>query len=61
VVFPLIDAILKKSPDAHIIASKQIGMRAVNKPFIQLLTDKLRAGSNIDWIPFGKSLRTAPG
>ena len=44
--FPLIDAILKKSPDAHIIASKQIGMRAVNKPFIQLLTDKLRAGNS---------------
>jgi len=55
--FPLIDAILKKSPDAHIIASKQIGMRAVNKPFIQLLTDKLRAGSSIDWIPFWKEFK----
>jgi hypothetical protein len=56
--FPLIDAILKKSPDAHIIASKQIGMRAVNKPFIQLLTDKLRAGNNIDWIPFWKEFKS---
>ena len=55
--FPLIDAILKKSPDAHIIASKQIGMRAVNKPFIQLLTDKLRAGHDIDWIPFWKEFK----
>ncbi|MEP7377512.1 MAG: hypothetical protein ABI675_29175 [Chitinophagaceae bacterium] len=55
--FPLIDAILKKSPDAHIIASKQIGMRAVNKPFIQLLTDKLRTGNNIDWIPFWKEFK----
>lgn len=55
--FPLIDGILKKSPDAHIIASKQIGMRAVNKPFIQLLTDKLRAGNSIDWIPFWKEFK----
>jgi hypothetical protein len=57
--FPLIDAILKKSPDAHIIASKQIGMRAVNKPFIQLLTEKLRAGNNIDWIPFWKEFKNS--
>lgn len=55
--FPLIDAILKKSADAHIIASKQIGMRAINKPFIQLLTEKLRAGNNIDWIPFWKEFK----
>jgi hypothetical protein len=55
--FPLIDGILKKSPDAHIIASKQIGMRAVNKPFIRLLTDKLRAGNSIEWIPFWKEFK----
>lgn len=52
--FHLIDAILKKSPDAHIIASKQIGKRDINKPFLLLLTEKLRTGSNIDWIPFWK-------
>jgi hypothetical protein len=57
--FPLIDAILKKSPDAHIIASKQIGMRAVNKPFIRLLTEKLRSGNNIDWIPFWKEFKNS--
>jgi hypothetical protein len=55
--FHLIDAILKKSTDAHIIASKQIGKRDINKPFVQLLTDKLRAGSNIDWIPFWREFK----
>ncbi|HET6994042.1 MAG TPA: hypothetical protein VFI06_03620 [Chitinophagaceae bacterium] len=55
--FHLIDLILKKTPDAHIIASKQIGKRDINKPFLQLLTDKLRAGSNIDWIPFWREFK----
>lgn len=55
--FHVIDNILHKSSDAHIIASKQIGMRAINKPFFQLLTEKLRNGNNIDWIPFWKEFR----
>jgi len=55
--FNLIDAILKKSEDAHIIASKQIGKRDINKPFLQLLTEKLRNGNNIDWIPFWKEFK----
>jgi hypothetical protein len=54
----LIDAILQKSEDAHIIASKQIGKTAINKPFFLLLTDKLRNGSNIDWIPFWKEFKS---
>jgi hypothetical protein len=59
--FHLIDAILKKSPDAHIIASKQIGKRDINKPFLQLLTEKLRTGNNIDWIPFWKEFKSKAG
>jgi hypothetical protein len=55
--FNLINAILQKSPDAHIVASKQIGKRDINKPFIQLLMDKLRAGADIEWIPFWKEFR----
>jgi hypothetical protein len=56
--FHLIDSILHKSEDAHIIASKQIGKTAINKPFFQLLTEKLRNGSNIDWIPFWKEFKS---
>lgn len=47
---------LEVSPDAHIIFTKQIGDTRVNRPFFQLLTDKVRNGSNIDWIPFWKEL-----
>lgn len=56
--FHLIDSILHKSEDAHIIASKQIGKTAINKPFFQLLTEKLRNGNNIDWIPFWKEFKS---
>jgi hypothetical protein len=55
--FHLIDSILHKSSDAHIIASKQIGRTAINKPFFSLLTEKLRNGNNIDWIPFWKEFK----
>jgi hypothetical protein len=56
--FHLIDSILHKSSDAHIIASKQIGKTAINKPFFQLLTEKLRNGNGIDWIPFWKEFKS---
>ncbi|PZR29285.1 MAG: hypothetical protein DI535_02780 [Citrobacter freundii] len=56
--FHLIDSILHKSEDAHIIASKQIGKTAINKPFFQLLTEKLRNGNGIDWIPFWKEFKS---
>jgi hypothetical protein len=29
---------------------------AVNNPFLKLIMEKLRAGSNIEWIPFWKEL-----
>lgn len=59
--FHLIDSILHKSADAHIIASKQIGRTAINKPFFQLLTEKLRNGNNIDWIPFWREFKSKAG
>jgi len=55
--FNLIDSILKKSDDAHIIASKQIGRTAINKPFFLLLIEKLRNGKDIEWIPFWKEFK----
>jgi hypothetical protein len=57
--FNLINDILAKTNDAHIIASKQIGKTAINRPFFALLTEKLRTGSNIDWIPFWKEFEGA--
>lgn len=54
--YHLINGVLKKAPNAHIIATKQIGDAPVNNPFFLLLTDKVRNGNNIDWIPFWKEL-----
>lgn len=44
--------ILEKAPDAHIIGTKQIADAPVNNPFLRLIAEKLRTGSNIEWIPF---------
>ncbi len=52
--YHLIHDVLSHSPDAHIIASKQIGKTIINQPFFNLLMEKLRNGNNIDWIPFWK-------
>jgi hypothetical protein len=54
--YHLVHDVLAKATDAHIIASKQIGATEVNRPFFQLLTEKIRNGNNIDWIPFWKEL-----
>ncbi|MBK9569570.1 MAG: hypothetical protein IPQ06_01030 [Chitinophagaceae bacterium] len=48
--------ILEKAPDAHIVGTKQIADVPVNNPFLKLLAEKLRSGSNIEWIPFWKEL-----
>jgi hypothetical protein len=52
--YHLIHKVLEHAPDAHIIASKQIGKTVINQPFINLIMDKMRNGDNIDWIPFWK-------
>lgn len=57
--FFLIDSILKKSSDAHIISSKQTGYRDINLPFIRLFLENLRQKKNVDWIPFWKQFRAA--
>jgi hypothetical protein len=55
--YHLIHDILKNAPDAHIIASKQIGKTAINRPFFELLMEKVRNGSNIEWINFWKEFQ----
>lgn len=42
--------VLEKSPEAHIISSKQVGTRFVNEPIIHTLEDQVRAGKNVDWV-----------
>lgn len=50
--YHLIHDVLEHAEDAHIIASKQIGKQVINQPLIDMMMEKLRAGNNIDWIPF---------
>lgn len=59
--YHLLHSVLEVAPDAHIIASKQIGATEVNRPFIQLVADKARNGNNIDWIPFWKEFDKSVG
>jgi hypothetical protein len=59
--YHLIHDVLEHAPDAHIIASKQIGKQVINQPFIDMLNEKLRTGSNIDWIPFWNEFRAKAG
>lgn len=50
--YHLLHDVLGHAPEAHIIASKQIGKTVINQPFFNLLMEKLRNGNDIDWIPF---------
>ena len=50
--------LLDYAPDAHIISTKQIGSREVNKPIIEAINNTLRAGKNIDWRQMWTSLDT---
>jgi hypothetical protein len=59
--YHLIHEVLEHSGDAHIIASKQIGRTVINRPFIDLFTDKLRNGKNIEWASFWNEFRSKAG
>lgn len=59
--YNLIHDVLTHSADAHIVASKQVGKKDINQPLMDLLNEKLRAGSNIDWIPFWNEFKTKAG
>jgi hypothetical protein len=54
--YHLLNSILEKTPGAHIISTKQIADFPVNDPFFQLLTDKVRNGKDINWVPFWSEL-----
>lgn len=54
--YRMIHDILQKAPDAHIIGTKQIADAPVNNPFLRLIMEKLRTGSDIKWITFWDEL-----
>jgi len=48
--------VLDRSPEVHIISSKQIGTMAINDPLIRLMNQSLLKGENIKWNTFWTSL-----
>jgi hypothetical protein len=59
--YHLIHEVLEHSDDAHIIASKQIGRTVINKPFFDVLNERLLSGKNIEWISFWKDFERRAG
>lgn len=54
--FMILKEALDVSPDAHVIATRQIGDTRVNRPFFSILTEKIRNGNDIEWLTFWKEL-----
>ena len=59
--YNVIHNVLQHAPDAHIVASKQTGKKDINQPFMNILNEKLRAGSNVDWIVLWKEFKAKAG
>jgi hypothetical protein len=50
--------VLDHAPNAHIISSKQTGVRAVNEPMIKAMNEKLLEGADINWISMWRELES---
>lgn len=48
--------VLDKSPDAHIVSSKQTGTMGVNDEILKLLNGSLIAGQDVNWVGMWKTL-----
>jgi hypothetical protein len=48
--------VLKRSEDAHIISSKQVGTKTVNEPILEAINNTLIAGQDIEWLPMWRDL-----
>ena len=44
-----LNQVLDICPDAHIISSKQVGTGVINQGMINIITEKLRSGKDLDW------------
>ncbi|MCD6011366.1 MAG: hypothetical protein K0Q79_1228 [Flavipsychrobacter sp.] len=43
-------SVLSRSPDAHIVSSKQTGVMAVNEPILKIMNARLLEGADVNWI-----------
>ncbi len=49
-------SVLSKSPDAHIVSSKQTGVMAVNEPILKSMNARLLEGADVNWINMWREL-----
>ncbi|MBM3226113.1 MAG: hypothetical protein FJZ47_20285 [Candidatus Tectomicrobia bacterium] len=54
--FTLLDAVLSKAPDTHLITTKGIGSITVNDPLLKALNDSLLRGTDLSWSSFWKQI-----
>ncbi|MBL0309097.1 MAG: hypothetical protein IPP77_05290 [Bacteroidetes bacterium] len=59
--FYKISIALKNAPDAHIIATKQIGTKALNDAMLYALNENIRKGNDIEWNDFWDKMRSRFG
>jgi hypothetical protein len=59
--YHLLHSVLEVAPDAHIIASKQIGATEVNRPFITQISEAARNGNDVKWLSFWAALNKLVG
>jgi hypothetical protein len=49
--------VLKMSPDAHLISTKQTGSKDVNEPILKQINDRLLAGGDVSWVAIWNELK----
>jgi hypothetical protein len=54
--YQLLNAMLDKCPQAHIISTKEVGTKTINDPILQSVNESLRKGLDINWIDFWNNL-----
>ena len=53
-----LEAILRRAPEAHVIATKGIGGITVNDPLLKALNDYLLSGKDVIWTDFWRHAET---
>lgn len=48
--------VIYRSPDAQVIATKQIGSKLVNEPLLRMFNDAMLFGTGVHWKPFWQNL-----
>ncbi len=54
--YHILNTVIERSPDVHIISSKQIGTMMVNDPLLHEIFETLRQGKDIEWITIWNTL-----